>query len=419
MSRLKPATVSLCGTRSSSFNTLALPCIDGCYLPKQENEFIHTVLEELESFQQRNDQNCVLLFPPLPSRLRFLTHKTAENHPNLSTFSVGEGWARRVVVCYSNVRLDLEEYSSDTDGSSHVRTNSRGRKMEDKGNSRSLEPRSNNRRGARRPDKPIYVPRAMRQKVYENSTDLEQQNLNPSSEESGSDVVDGPLVANEKPGADGTDRSLDVEEVVQLSRSGSSPLSPDWDRTVSLVMSLTLDDQADEDCGDNTDATIQPQNSYETEKLYSEIKANLKHKDVVIKNTSNDYSCYANIWLNQEEFAHVIEIYDFPAMFKTDDLLDAFAGYSEGGMKIKWVDDTHALGIFASQSAATQALSLKHPLLKACTLSEGSQKAKWKAMRRAEFIQPVKERPRTDTVVARRMVTRALGLRGGSRGKRF
>ncbi len=33
-----------------------------------------------------------------------------------------------------------------------------------------------------------------------------------------------------------------------------------------------------------------------------------------------------------------------------------------------------------------------------------------------EFIQPVKERPRTDTVVARRMVTRALGLRGGLRG---
>ncbi|XP_051541698.1 R3H and coiled-coil domain-containing protein 1-like isoform X1 [Myxocyprinus asiaticus] len=291
--------------------------------------------------------------------------------------------------------------------------------MEDKGNSRPKEPRSKKRRGDRRPDKPIYVPLAMRQKGSENSTDLEQQNLNPSSEDTRSDIVDGPLVTNEKPGEDSNHQSLDDEEFVLLSRSEPSPWPPDWDRTVSAIMSLTLDDQADEDCCDNTDATIEPQSSCETEKLYSEIKANLKHGDIIIKNTCNDYMGYTNIWINQEEFAHVIEIYDFPAMFKTDDLLDAFASCSEGGMKIKWVDNTHALGIFSSQSAATQALFLKHPLLKVCTLSEGSQKAKWKAIRRAEFIQPVKERPRTDTVVARRMVTRALGLRGGSRGKCF
>lgn len=28
-----------------------------------------------------------------------------------------------------------------------------------------------------------------------------------------------------------------------------------------------------------------------------------------------------------------------------------FVVYSEGGMKIKWVDNTHALGIFSSASA--------------------------------------------------------------------
>uniref|UniRef100_A0A3B4D200 R3H domain and coiled-coil containing 1 n=1 Tax=Pygocentrus nattereri TaxID=42514 RepID=A0A3B4D200_PYGNA len=151
--------------------------------------------------------------------------------------------------------------------------------------------------------------------------------------------------------------------------------------------------------------------------LFAKITAHLKEGEVVIENAQNDYSSFENAWINQEEFAHVIEIYDFPAIFKTDDLLDAFADYSEGGMKIKWVDNTHALGVFSSASAAMQALSIRHPLLKTRTLSEGSKKAKGKAMRRAEFIQPVKERPRTDTAVARRMVTRALGLRGGSRGK--
>lgn len=41
-------------------------------------------------------------------------------------------------------------------------------------------------------------------------------------------------------------------------------------------------------------------------------------------------------------------------------------------------------------------------------------------LRLPEFIQPVKERPRTDSAVARRMVTRALGMQGrGRRGQHY
>ncbi|XP_029631622.1 R3H and coiled-coil domain-containing protein 1-like isoform X2 [Salmo trutta] len=80
-----------------------------------------------------------------------------------------------------------------------------------------------------------------------------------------------------------------------------------------------------------------------------EITAHLT--DVAIEHAHNDYSCFGNVWINQDEYAHVIEIYDFPAMFKTDDLLDAFADYSDGGMKIKWMDNTRTLGVFSSQSA--------------------------------------------------------------------
>ncbi|XP_058645251.1 R3H and coiled-coil domain-containing protein 1 [Onychostoma macrolepis] len=272
-----------------------------------------------------------------------------------------------------------------------------------------METGFNNSRRARRPDKAIYIPRVMRHKI-----DLEQPNLKESSVGSSSDVAKDPLVTNQKPEVDSTGQSLGDEEFVQLSRSGPSPWPPAWDQTVSFFTSLTLDDETDETCANNTDlptdATLQQQDVDES--LLSEIKAKLKHEDITILNTCVDFPAYANIWLDPQEFSHVIEIYDFPAMFKTDDLLDAFADYSEGGMKIKWVDNTHALGVFSSQAAATQALSLKHPILKTRTLLEGSQKAKWKATRHAEFIQPVKERPRTDTVVARRMVTRALGLRG-------
>lgn len=46
----------------------------------------------------------VLLFPPLPSRLRYLVHKHIEELPHLTTFSVGERESRRVVVCYADLR---------------------------------------------------------------------------------------------------------------------------------------------------------------------------------------------------------------------------------------------------------------------------------------------------------------------------
>ncbi|KAL1266774.1 hypothetical protein QQF64_002449 [Cirrhinus molitorella] len=367
----------------------------------------------------RNEEKSILLFPPVPSRLRFLIHQTCSNHPNLSTFSVGEGCARRVVVCFSDLRLP-EDDQRDSENSAHGRAHSRDRDMERRSHTRSLENSVNNRQKAKRPDKAIYVPRAMRHKI-----DLEQPNLKESSVESCSDVTKEPLVANQKPEVDSTSQSLGDEEYVQLSKSGPSPWpSPwpaAWDQTVSFFTSLTLDGETDEDFSNSTvlssDATLQQQDVDES--LLSEIIAKLKHPDITILNTCSDFPAYANIWLDPQEFGHVIEIYDFPAMFKTDDLLDAFADYSEGGMKIKWVDNTHALGVFSSQSAATQALSFKHPILKTRALQEGSQKAKWKATRRAEFIQPVKERPRTDTVVARRMVTRALGLRGGLRGRSF
>uniref|UniRef100_A0A8C9XA87 R3H domain and coiled-coil containing 1 n=1 Tax=Sander lucioperca TaxID=283035 RepID=A0A8C9XA87_SANLU len=137
---------------------------------------------------------------------------------------------------------------------------------------------------------------------------------------------------------------------------------------------------------------------------------------VSIQHVQNDYSPYENVCIGPDAFPHVIEIYGFPQCFKTDDLLDAFTDYSDGGMKIEWVDDTHALGIFSSEMAALHALSICHPMLKARALAQASKKAKGKAIKRAEFIQPVKERPRTDCAVARRMVTRALGLQGRGRG---
>ncbi|KAM5140892.1 coiled-coil domain-containing protein R3HCC1L [Mantella aurantiaca] len=111
------------------------------------------------------------------------------------------------------------------------------------------------------------------------------------------------------------------------------------------------------------------------------------------------------------ELSHVIEIYDFPAEFKTEDLLRAFATYQKKGFDIKWVDDTHALGVFASHIAASDALSSKNPLLKVRPLSQATRASRAKARTSADFLQPAKDRPETSAVLARRLVISALGVR--------
>ena len=52
---------------------------------------------------------------------------------------------------------------------------------------------------------------------------------------------------------------------------------------------------------------------------------------------------------NVAGLANVIEIYNFSPSLDTRDLLQEFQDYSRAKLCIKWVDDTHALGVFASE----------------------------------------------------------------------
>ncbi|KAM4613805.1 R3H and coiled-coil domain-containing protein 1 [Polymixia lowei] len=444
-----------------SLSTLAFPCFDGCYLPKQEAQFVHIVLEELDGYQQRCNRKSVLLFPPLPSRLRYLIHKTTEALPQLATFSVGEGWCRRVVVCYSELRGQAEE-GSDMESNNSLCEEShrpRGRgEMERADAPKPSTPLRN--RAPRRPNKPLYIPRAARERLSDqnaaapakdkelpcpgsrscscsrNSTSSDSCSCSDTTESTRSSsiphqdalprmphsVADGicDSTADNYPSCPQDDKQ---DRVLKLHEAELCAWPLAWDQTMSYFTAMTLEENGKEEEEEIAGVSYSPQKediSTDPDDLTEEITAHLKEgKDISIDHAHNDYSCFENVWINPDEFGHVIEIYDFPAMFKTDDLLDAFTEYSDGGMKIKWVDNTHALGVFSSESAALHALSIRHPLMKARTLSEGSRKAKGKAIRRAEFIQPVKERPRTDSAVARRMVTRALGLQRGGRAKQY
>lgn len=387
-------------------------------------------MDELETYLQKNNCKCVLLFPPLPSRLRYLIHKTTEDQPELTTFSVGESWSRRVVVCHSELRSELED-DNDFESSICLYGEPPGSRSETEGNIKPKPSVPSRSRAPKRPDQPLYMPRAARERLSlqnshtdtESSADCcssssnscscpETATISPTSrQESCLSAVDGILDTSANSSV-----SCNQEKMQKQSLHENDSLV--WEQTQSCFADMSLEDGKREDFA-GVPHSVQTEGS-ETDDLLEQIKAHLKETDAIfIEYVRNDYSVYENVSLNSDDFRHVIEIYDFPAIFKTDDLLDAFTEYSDGGMKIKWVDNTHALGVFSSEAAALHALSICHPLLKARALSEGSRKAQGKALRRAEFIQPVKERPRTDCAVARRMVTRALGIRGRGRVQRY
>ncbi|XP_074644039.1 uncharacterized protein LOC141900883 [Tubulanus polymorphus] len=114
--------------------------------------------------------------------------------------------------------------------------------------------------------------------------------------------------------------------------------------------------------------------------------------------------------MDYEAYNHLIEIADFPPGFVNRDILAAFKDYVKKGFDIKWVDDTHAIGIFSSSIAAKDALEMNHPMLNVLPLSKATRQTKMKAKRCTEFLQPYKARPETTALTARRMVTGALGI---------
>ncbi|XP_019744876.1 coiled-coil domain-containing protein R3HCC1L [Hippocampus comes] len=114
---------------------------------------------------------------------------------------------------------------------------------------------------------------------------------------------------------------------------------------------------------------------------------------------------------SEDDLSHMIEIYDIPPEFKTEDLLKLFQGYQQRGFDIKWIDDSHALGLFSSPTVAREALRSKHPLMKVRPLSKSTSETKATARSFSESPLIAKERPQTSAALARRLVIGALGVK--------
>nr|XP_042141015.1 R3H and coiled-coil domain-containing protein 1 isoform X1 [Peromyscus maniculatus bairdii] len=514
--------------------TLALLCLDGVFLSSAENDFVHRVQEELDRFLLQKQLSKVLLFPPVSSRLRYLIHRTAETFDLLSSFSVGEGWKRRTVVCHLDIRVPSSDGPSGPcrPPASHPSKYRGPRYTSHQGAAAGPRGAPGGRwhRG-RKPDQPLYVPRVRRRQDepvapsvpglkgeapvggvseeprgagdpeadpgvpmlvtqgtelpkspdsgYANDSQLElgdtESSENPSEKEQGVETVlqQGSssqlaveeenrshlvqsLVDQEEEKGEGKERETvgkEEEEEVGKQKGMVHEEEEKMDEQKGMVheeeekmdeqkgMVHEEEEKMDEQKGkvheeeekmdeqkgkvheeeEKVDEEEEKVDGAEEEEdddmdhddsseLLQEITANLTEKEIEIEKIHLDTSSFSEELPGERDLAHVVEIYDFKPTLKTEDLLATFSEFQEKGFKIQWVDDTHAIGIFPCQASAAEALAKDFSVLKIRPLTQGTKQSKLKALQRPKLLRLVKERPQTDSAVARRLVARALGL---------
>ncbi|XP_048657542.1 R3H and coiled-coil domain-containing protein 1 isoform X3 [Marmota marmota marmota] len=402
--------------------TLALLCLDGVFLSSAENDFVHQVQEELDRFLLQKQLSKVLLFPPVSSRLRYLIHRTTENFDLLSSFSVGEGWKRRTVICHQDIRIPS---SDDPSGpyhtpASHTRKYPGPRPTPNQAaaaGSRGARARRWHR--GRKPDQPLYVPRVRRRQeewaapstpVVKEETPAGGVSEKPGDAGAGDpDTHQGlttlmtqgtehlkdpgqscekePLpepVGTEPPGPESpSGKGCGVEAATQL---GSS-LQPALEEGNGSQLEQNPVDEEEEEEEEEEEVEAEEEeepgscSEEDCSELLREITDKLTEKEIQIEKVHLDTSSFAEE-LPGKEFAHVVEIYDFEPALKTEDLMATFSEFQEKGFKIQWVDDTHALGIFPCLASAADALTKEFPLLKIRPLTQGTKQSKLKALQR-------------------------------------
>lgn len=135
--------------------------------------------------------------------------------------------------------------------------------------SRGMEAKSRSalNKGSRRPDKAIYVPRALRQSECETSLSSSSCSLTPSvSEESSSDNTDLPP-ANHEPGTDSANESV-AEQDVTAYIAGVEPV--DCDQTLSFFMAMSLEEERSSK--DTSQTNTSCQNTEETDDHHHKVQ---------------------------------------------------------------------------------------------------------------------------------------------------
>ncbi|GJQ67965.1 putative R3H domain and coiled-coil containing [Trypoxylus dichotomus] len=106
---------------------------------------------------------------------------------------------------------------------------------------------------------------------------------------------------------------------------------------------------------------------------------------------------------------HVIELYDFPSSFRTQDLMQLYSDVNNELMYIKWCDETHALLVLSTPNQAKRALHIQHGIIKSRAMGDASNIAAQVASR--VDLKPAMKRPQTNMQTARRLINNHLGTK--------
>jgi len=386
--------------------------------------FVDNITGDLEAWRVKSDHIArVLVFPPVNNYHRFLVHKVVETgFPEFTTFSVGEGVDRRTVVCFQQQLLDFT-LGNHTFQQAEVEEGQLVGQLLEPVKYEEMPPKCvDNRLNA---SSAPFIPGSV---------------LSYSVEPSANKRVEGPdeifvdcrELTEEKIGGHGVNltptktaparcrgRSKRPERAVYVPPRGRGQPNHSYengyesDQSVQVNHSLvkanvSLNSMEDTDVStEDTDSdSIDPNDV--TDQVVKEITAAVG--GVQIESPTVDYLEFrtSDSTINIDQFGHVIELYDFPQQWKTNDLMAAFQAFTSK-WDIKWVDDTHALGVFSSVDVAAEALALRNPHLKSRPLNMATAQSKCKARAVCDFLLPYKQRPLTSTAPARRLLQWALG----------
>lgn len=105
---------------------------------------------------------------------------------------------------------------------------------------------------------------------------------------------------------------------------------------------------------------------------------------------------------------HVLVLYDFSPSTCTADLERIFEKFGDHGVAIRWVNDTVALAVFRTPSAANEAQACVPPRYKVRSLKEEDDLL---AKIDGRDLEPPMPRPRTSARTAQRLIAHGMGLR--------
>ncbi|XP_038878406.1 coiled-coil domain-containing protein R3HCC1L isoform X2 [Benincasa hispida] len=150
--------------------------------------------------------------------------------------------------------------------------------------------------------------------------------------------------------------------------------------------------------------------SYNKHELYSD-----KLSDSSTTNDTNDEDASHMLEVEHRELKsaqygtqHVLVLADFPLSTKTTDLERLLGNFMNSGVVIRWVNDTVALAVFQTPSAALEVLNhVRCPF----TLRQLEENDNLLSSIPPRDLEPPKQRPKTSARTAQRLIAQGMGLK--------